>query len=233
VELGTVCRQTGKKYTSATDVRRLVAGFRRRAKAEGITFANKSGRGLSLARAKGATAEVFERFRDEVMNPELMQFQLLHGVKLTLSDIVNFDEYRLDLCDFAGGNVYMTLAWFGNNILVPYERSPHITVITGFAGKVHLVTMVIRIGSQFVAPHPHHAQLLPRGPGENKVLLAQSPSGWVDGRLKLAFWKVHQRLKSVCPLFLPRPTLSPRRSSHTSPVLSCLHPVSLTLASPL
>jgi len=144
-----------------------VAGFRRRAKAEGITFANKSGRGLSLARAKGATAEVFERFRDEVMNPELMQFQLLHGVKLTLSDIVNFDEYRLDLCDFAGGNVYMTLAWFGNNILVPYERSPHITVITGFAGKVHLVTMVIRIGSQFVAPHPHHAQLLPRGPGEN------------------------------------------------------------------
>ena len=66
-------------------------------------------------------------------------------------------------------------------------------LITGFCGKSHLVVMIIRIGSEFHAPHPHHTQQLdPNGP---KVYLAQSPSGLVDVRLKLAF----SELQLECP----------------------------------
>jgi hypothetical protein len=48
--------------------------------------------------------------------------------------------------------------------------------------------MIIRIGSEFIAPHPYHTELLdPNGP---PVYIAQSPTGWVDMRLKTAFFKL-------------------------------------------
>ena len=97
-----------------------------------------------------------------------------------LNDIFNLDESMLDLNDYATDGLYLMLDGWPNNVIVPFERAPHFTIILGFCGQILLVSMLIRIGAEFQAPHPYHAELLQT----DKLLLAQSQTGWVDTKLK-------------------------------------------------
>ena len=77
-------------------------------------------------------------------------------------------------------------------MLTGYERSPHFTLVTGFIGPNRLVMMLIKVGGEYVAPHALNAQCLQR---DWVVVIAQSPNGWVDKRLKTAFFQ----LQLDCP----------------------------------
>ena len=181
---------TGKPYTQHSDITSLVAGFKERAKKAGICFILKNGRKLSRQRYFNANAESLSAYA-ALINPQLREFQDRKG-KLTLEDVGNWDECGVDLCDYAEKGIYWCLKAFGSNVLVPYEQSPHFTLITGFAGRSRLVAMLIRIGSAYIAPHPYNAQLLS---SKWTLVIAQSPNGWVDKRLKAAFFK----LQVECP----------------------------------
>ena len=111
----------------------------------------------------------------------------------------------LDLCDYATSGTHIMLNGWPGNVLTPYERSPHFTVITGFAGRSHLITMIIRTGKEYEAPHPYHTELLT----SDIIYIAQSPTGWVDTRLKLAFWKLQVESPKVRPRDLNPLTLDP------------------------
>jgi hypothetical protein len=63
-------------------------------------------------------------------NPALKAFQLKHNVKLGLKDVGNWDETGLDLCAFASMD-YLFLKFSGNEVAVPFEQSPHITIVVG------------------------------------------------------------------------------------------------------
>ena len=173
----------GKPYTLKSDVRSLTAGFLRRADEAGITFENKEGRSFARVRANSATMGILVKYRDDVVEPALALFQREQKVTLGLEDIINFDEAMLDLNDFALGNAYF-LQNFGNNVVTPWERAPHITVVTGFAGRVHLVVLMIFKGPTDKPPHPAKAQLLTGA----TLYIAQSESGWITTKLKNEFF---------------------------------------------
>ena len=196
IELGVRDPVKHQPYTMDSNVTRLVEGFLRRCREHGVPFAPKVGRGLAMQRAAAQNVEGFIKYRDEVIrHPEdgVIAFQKKNGVKLGLNDVGNWDEGMVDLCDFAqkGGN-YLFIQGLGEDVVIPFEQSPHFTIVTGFIGDKHLVVMLIKIGSEYVAPHPFHTQLLTN---QWTVVLAQSPSGWVDTRLKAAFLK----LQLECP----------------------------------
>ena len=181
IELKLLNHKTKQPYDVDSDIEKLFEGFVDRAADRGVNFVLKNGRKLSVCRAKNACLSSLARYRDEVIGPALREFQE-HGA-LTLQDVGNFDEYQLDLCDYANKGYFFCLKGMGCNVLTPFEQCPHITIITGFVGAKHLNVLVIIKGPEFVAPHPHNAQLL-RG---TKIYLATSPTGWVDTKLKLAF----------------------------------------------
>ena len=158
-------QMTGKPYNSSSNITTLTCNFLARCEAKGVPLVPKLGEKLSFARAKGADVFVLEKYRDETIEPALAEFQKKHG-PLTLLDICNWDEAQLDLTDFGDGLV-LVLDCYAAHVLVPFEQSPHITVVTGFAGNKHLVTMMIKIGTDEHAPNPEHCQLLA---GEGVVL---------------------------------------------------------------
>ena len=181
---------TKKPYTLLSNIRSLAEGFKERCKKAGICFVLCNGRKLSRQRYFNANPETLTEYAN-LVNPQLREFQDRVG-KLTLEDVGNWDESAIDLCDYAEQGIFWCMKAFGNAVLVPYEQSPHFTLITGFAGKGRLVAMLIKIGSEYVAPHPYHCQLLQ---SNWTVVIAQSPNGWVDKRLKAAFFK----LQVECP----------------------------------
>ena len=187
-------------HSTTSDIRSLLDGFYRRAAAADVVFILKGGRGLSRQRQIASGPAPLVKYRDEVAEPSLVAFQKKHG-PLTLLDWGNLDEAQIDFCDFASGGSFVMLMGGDNNVVTPCERAPHMTIVTGFIGNQHLVVMLILIGPEFVAPHPAKAQLLQ---DQWTVVLAQSPSGWMDNRLKLAFWQ----LQLACPRlqFGKRPT---------------------------
>jgi len=182
----------GKPYTLKSDVRSLTAGFLRRADEAGITFENKEGRSFARVRANSATLGILVKYRDDVVEPALALFQREQKVTLGLEDIINFDEAMLDLNDFALGNAYF-LQNFGNNVVTPWERAPHITVVTGFAGRVHLVVLMIFKGPTDKPPHPAKAQLLTGA----TLYIAQSESGWITTKLKNEFFDLQVKAAHV------------------------------------
>ena len=70
---------------------------------------------------------------------------------------------------------------------MPYDQSPHFTIVVGFCGKNRMVIMLIKIGPEYCAPHPYTAQCLQK---DWVVVIAQSPNGWVARKLKVAFLKL-------------------------------------------
>ena len=191
IQLGSVDPKTKKPYHKDSNVTQLAIGFKERCLEKGVTFVLKGGRGLSKQRYWNATPDVLNHYRDEVSGPALTSFQDENGA-LTLEDVGNWDESGIDLCDFASNGNYWCLRAFGCSVLTPYERSPHFTLIMGYKGRKRLVAMLIRTGDEYIAPHPAHAQCLAK---EWVVVIAQSPKGWVDTRLKTAFLQ----LQLDCP----------------------------------
>lgn len=109
-------------------------------------------------------------------------------VKLTLVDVGNFDEAQVDLCEFAEKGTFLVLQWFGNNVVVLFEQSPHLTLKWGFIGTQLFVCMLIKIGNgDASAPHPHHCQLLE---SSRYIVLAQSVNGWTNTTLTSALLKL-------------------------------------------
>ena len=187
---------TGQPYHADSNVSTLVQNFIRRCEEEGIPLVGKFGTKLAKIRADSAHIEALILARDNVIrHPEsgLIKFQKDRKIKLTLLSVFNWDEAQVDLCDFASAGMFLMLDGWPNNVITPYDQSPHFTIITGFCGRAHLVALFIRIGSEYQAPHPFHSELLQ---SRWTMYLAQSPSGWADTRIKLCFFN----LQVECPL---------------------------------
>ncbi|KAJ1638473.1 hypothetical protein T492DRAFT_943444 [Pavlovales sp. CCMP2436] len=95
---------------------------------------------------------------------------------LQQEDVGNWDETGVDPCAFASA-LYMRLKHFGNEVVAPFEQSPHWTLIIGFVGVVQMELLAIMKGTDNLVPSPFHAQLLKGGDG---VYLGQTATGWVN-----------------------------------------------------
>jgi hypothetical protein len=185
IETKAVVPKTGDPYTSMTDVSTLVKGFIARCAEAGVHILEKHGRKLGLQRHINQNYDALTAYAAKV-NPALIDFQKKHGVKLTLWDVGNWDETGLDLCAFAKG-VYLFLKGGGNQVVVPFEQSPHWTLVVGFVGKQKMKMLAIMKGVSNQSPSPYHAQLLSDDDG---TYLGQSETGWITAELKLAFFKL-------------------------------------------
>ena len=87
-------------YTNDTDVSQQVRGFLGRAEQAGIPFTEKTGEGLSRQCASATTIETVQKF-EALLDNALMKLQREMNIKLGLGDVGNFDEFCIDLCDFA------------------------------------------------------------------------------------------------------------------------------------
>ena len=134
--------------------------------------------------------EILDQYGKRVAAPALLAFQKKHDVKLTLLDVGNMDEAQVDLCEFAEKGNFLCLNAFGNNVVVPFEQSPHITLKWGFIGDVLMICVMIKIGGNedsSTAPHPHHCQLLS---SNRYITLAQSIKGWTNAKLSAAMFQL-------------------------------------------
>ncbi|KAK3286997.1 hypothetical protein CYMTET_5469 [Cymbomonas tetramitiformis] len=90
-----------------------------------------------------------EPYKDkEVHNPELERVKELHrqrGSKLDLKlHKGNWDEWQLDLNSFAtSGKGFLVLRGKKCNIVIPFKRCPHITVVSGFMELKPLMTFML------------------------------------------------------------------------------------------
>lgn len=115
---------------------------------------------------------------------------------------------QVDLCEFAEKGNFLVLQWFGNNVVVPFEQSPHITLKWGFVGRSLMVCMLIKIGNgEASAPHPYHCQLLK---SSRTLTLAQSTNGWTNVGITSAFLKLQYDCSEV-------PYLGPHRPEDAAP----------------
>jgi hypothetical protein len=185
IELGLTVTRTGNPYSMLTDVSTLVASIIRRAAQDGIFILEKKGRKFALQRLANQIPDALKRYAAKI-NPALIYFQREHG-KLTLKDVGNWDETGLDLCAFAQMYGFLCLRHFGNQVAVPFEQSPHITVVVGFTGSEGMVLLAIIKGVDGQPPSPSHAQLLD---DDSKVYLGQTATGWINNSLKTAFLKL-------------------------------------------
>ena len=200
----------GTAYSAYSDVSTLRDAFLKRCEAKGVCFVQREGQKLSTARHFATSDTESLKECREMINPVLLAFQEKHGA-VPLEDTGNFDEAGLDLTSYAEDGNYLCLRSFGKSVLVPYDQSPHFTIIVGFCGKNKMVLMLIKIGPDYCAPHPYNAQCLQK---ERVVVIAQSPNGWVDRRLKVAFLQLqarqhrqhHQHHQHPTCLDLPYPT---------------------------
>jgi hypothetical protein len=186
IELKLKIAKTGQSYTALSDVSTLVTAFLVRAAKRGVYITEKTARKYAVQRLINQNRDSLTRYATKV-NPALKAFQRKHGVKLGLKDVGNWDETGLDLCAFASSMSYLFLKFFGNEVAVPFEQSPHMTVVVGFTGESKMVLLLVIKGSESVSPSPSHAQLLGR---ESLVYIAQTESGWITNALKTAFLKL-------------------------------------------
>ena len=98
-------QRPGKLYDLYSNVAELLRAFLGRCKKGGLLFTRKGGKGLSKQRWFNARPEVLDAYRDDVIRPALLAFQLQHGA-LTLADVGNWDDTAIDLCDFAAHGNY-------------------------------------------------------------------------------------------------------------------------------
>lgn len=118
------------------------------------------------------------------MNPVVASVQQKlrddHGKELDLEHIGNWDEWFLDLTQFGVKGKVLVIQTERSQILIPFERSPHISVITGFMGGKALPTAVLLPRKSV---QPHHAEHLDRD-GQTAVYCTSEASGWVCKRTK-------------------------------------------------
>ena len=184
IKLKRICPTTGKLYTNDTDVSQQVRGFLGRAEQAGIPFTEKTGEGLSRQRASAATIETVQKF-EALLDNALMKLQREMNIKLGLGDVGNFDEFCIDLCDFATkGKFVFVDDGQPNHVIVPFEQSPHITGCWGYVGAEPLEFLLISIGSDENLPNEKHLELAVGK--EPRIMLAQSSNGWMTDDIKLS-----------------------------------------------
>jgi len=145
-----------------------------------------------MIRAESATLDALKKYRDEVIrHPKngLVAFQKERNIKLTFDDMLNFDESQIDINDFTKLGNYLTLDGWPEQIITEYERCPHFTIIIGFIGPILMNVLLIRIGSEYISPHPYHSELL-KG---KKIFIAQSATGWVNTKLKTEYMQLQYK----------------------------------------
>ena len=174
---------TKQVYDRQSDISTLLAGFLDRCKEKGVPLNFRQGRKLGLQRHLRSNWETLDSYCKKVASPALIAFQKEHGA-MTEEDVGNFDEAMVDLTDYGDKGNYLVLDCFGKNVVVPYEQSPHFTLKWGFIGRKLMVCMLIKIGNEATAPHPHHCQLMQ---ADRYVQLAQSINGWTNTGLTTAF----------------------------------------------
>ena len=134
IEMEAVDPVTKQPYHERSRIDTLVKGFFQRCEARGIRFTFRGGRKLGLQRALRSSWQILDDYGKKVASPALLAFQKTHKVKLGLLDVGNFDEAQVDLCDFAQSGNFLCVDGFGNNVVVPYDQSPHFTIKWGFIG---------------------------------------------------------------------------------------------------
>jgi hypothetical protein len=184
MKLKRICPTTGKLYDTDTNVTQQVRCFLARAEKAGIPFKEKTGEGLSRQRASAATIETVQKF-EALLDNSLMKLQKEMHIKLGLGDVGNFDEFSIDLCDFATKGIFVFVDdGQPNHVIVPFEQSPHITGCWGYVGGEALEFLLISIGSDENLPNEKHLELAVGK--EPRIMLAQSSNGWMTDEIKLS-----------------------------------------------
>ena len=117
----------------------------------------------------------------EQFNTALKEFQDKYG-PMTLKNVGNFDEFFIDMNDFAGKKAIFVDDTSDAHVIVPYELAPHLTGLWGFCGEEMLDLVVIGIGKSGFPPKIVHLELC--AGQEPRVLVAQSENGWITHELK-------------------------------------------------
>jgi hypothetical protein len=174
-------------YDENTNVVNLSKGIQRRlGKKYGVDFIQKRPQSQSRQRAE-VSLEGLEKNVEIVRGP-LREFQEKHG-RVPLARVGNWDETFLDLIRFANGTKTYLVPDddLSCNVMVPFERSPHFTLLICVLGPKILRIMVVMIGADGIAPSPAHLQLLK---DKKHIGLLQSENGWITTEYK--YWCVKQ-----------------------------------------
>ena len=103
---------------------------------------------------------LFPLFGQPGVAPKLRAFQELNG-KVSLNNTGNYDESFLDLCKYASSGVFLVPNdGTSVQVVIPFERSPHFTILIFTIGGKLLRVLVGIIGVDGVAPHPFHLSLV-------------------------------------------------------------------------
>lgn len=168
-------------YNECTNVRTLSRNVERRLNLEfGIDFIQKKPQSLSRQRAEVSIEGLKKNV--EIVRSPLLEFQMKHG-RVPLNRVGNWDETFLDLIRFASGNKTYLVPDddLSCNVMVPFERSPHFTLLICVLGTKILRIMVVIVGADGIAPSPAHLQLVV---DKKHIGLLQSDNGWITTELK-------------------------------------------------
>jgi hypothetical protein len=182
IETGAQNRRTGGLYDCTTRVDDQVSRILRDANdAYGAGIGERKGQGMSLQRAQALSFDALTKNVERV-RPLLREFQEKYG-KVSLLQVGNFDETFVDLCKYGNGVFLCPNDGVSCQVVVPFERSPHITLfVTVLGGRIQRLLVGI-IGADGIAPHPFHLQCVK---DKNRVGLWQSQNGWVTNDAKRA-----------------------------------------------
>jgi len=99
----------------------------------------------------------------EQFNTALKEFQDKYG-PMTLKNVGNFDEFFIDMNDFAGKKAIFVDDTSDAHVIVPYELAPHLTGLWGFSGPKMLDLVIIGLASR---ESPRRSNTLSSAPGTN------------------------------------------------------------------
>ena len=145
----------------------------------GVRLFESRGQPLAKQRAEMASFEIIQAFEEQVA-PDLQKFQEASGA-VPMNQVGNWDETQLDLCAYSKGAYLVPYDGAPLNVITPFERSPHITLVLGFVGSRLLRVLMIIKGAPGCSPSPAHLQLLKK---PELFCITQSESAWIDNEIK-------------------------------------------------
>ncbi|KAK7239606.1 hypothetical protein SO694_00028235 [Aureococcus anophagefferens] len=152
-----------------------------------VTLENQKGQGHARERVDACDYEALTK-NVELVAPLLRAFQEQYG-KIPLDNVGNYDETFLDLCAYASTGAYLVPSDdVAVQVLIPFEKSPHITLLIFTLGGKLLRILVGIIGTTDIAPHPFHLSLVK---DKTRIGLFQTDNGWITHRTKYEGLKVY------------------------------------------
>lgn len=174
----------GALYTESTRMDTWFDGFAARAARNGLAIVQKESHAMSRVRVDAMSRESVDDFTVQIMHPTLKKVQddlNALGIRMGWGHVANYDEWQLDLTRYAAKGRVLVIDGEMSNMITPFERSPHITVVSAFTGAGALTTAVLLPRSTI---QPLHAQHL----GDDDrvaVYCTQDGSGWVSNPIKV------------------------------------------------